>query len=78
MLAGDSYTRSWDTYQFKSKSFTDLGRDIVPTIYSQKYVDSPGCIKSAQLFFEMSGWMDHPQKVELLNKWICFLMMKEN
>lgn len=56
LLAGDSYTRSWDTYQFKSKSFTDLGRDIVPTIYSQKYVDSPGCIKSAQLFFEMSGY----------------------
>lgn len=56
LLAGDSYTKSWDNYQFKSKAFTVYGRGLAPTTYAQKYVVDNGCIRSAQLFFEMCGY----------------------
>ena len=57
LLAGDSYTKSWDNYQFKSEAFTVHGRGLkTPTTYAQKYIAYNGCISSAKLFFEMSGY----------------------
>ncbi len=50
LVVGDSFTKSWDDYTFKSDVFNDAGSN------SLDHLAGDGFIRSAKLFFDIAGF----------------------